>query len=640
MAGPFYFAWTDADALPWDSSYVREDEDVFSFSMTHTEGDFPVLEVVIENPRVGLLANSRKQWAWLSYQPEGGDAVPLFYGRLLGVPQNLEDNFIRVTFVARPSDFEEQKEALAVDMRQLPEFDPVWLPEEERDNPDLVLEGRTAMWHIDRITHEVTVSDIIVGEDGSEADVLSEADGLYDGLEVSYSTSPVSKVVVHAEVGWQQRGTGTIDLTQQIISEFAAITPASVQNFKGQDFSTTGQIVSIGGEQLQNVWPDPERRIGGGWSVGASSLTLIGQPPLPALGMENEVFNLMKNSDPTNASYNTRASGILQTIRDVLTRTPGYVVQVVHHSLEDDSNAADQVDFVIVPVWRMSPQLEVVWTADRTRMETMDFELTAEVQPLLTDPGEEGVAYLSLGPSYVDDFIEDSRHASYFKTQRGLRSVEHLIARARAMLIARARAVDVSVTAAFDVAFDWSCRMNLAIQDSRLPGGIVQGKVKAYRLTVDGDSGEMYSSVTIGCTVGKDGSITPVTGDPVYVEDGYVNSGYQLYSGSVAVFGAGDVGYSGVLETPVNDDGQNLFSVTAASHLLDIGASGGLVTQEQQLNVNSVNPDAIYVVDRVNSVRVDAWVEMKPVTGGPFLTEFRPTLTELAVPKTIDLEVA
>ena len=28
------------------------------------------------------------------------------------------------------------------------------------------LEGYSALWHVDRITHEVTISDIIAGEDG------------------------------------------------------------------------------------------------------------------------------------------------------------------------------------------------------------------------------------------------------------------------------------------------------------------------------------------------------------------------------------------------------------------------------------------------------------------------------------------
>src|SRR5690606_35108731 len=127
MAGPFYFRWSDSTDHPWEPSYAVEDEDDYSFDLTHSAGDFPVLEVLIRNPKVGLLANSRQQWAWLSYQKPGeGSATPLFFGRILGVPQSIQNDLIRVTFVARPSDYEEQKEALAETLRVLPFFDPIW----------------------------------------------------------------------------------------------------------------------------------------------------------------------------------------------------------------------------------------------------------------------------------------------------------------------------------------------------------------------------------------------------------------------------------------------------------------------------------------------------------------------------------
>jgi hypothetical protein len=62
---PFYFAWVDA-GTPFDSSLFREDETVLSFDLAHAEGQIPTLSVEIKNPRVGLLAPGRKQWAWFS----------------------------------------------------------------------------------------------------------------------------------------------------------------------------------------------------------------------------------------------------------------------------------------------------------------------------------------------------------------------------------------------------------------------------------------------------------------------------------------------------------------------------------------------------------------------------------------------
>jgi hypothetical protein len=64
----FNFAWVDASETTFDPSvHNREDEDVFGFTVEHSEGDFAGLEIEIRNPRVGLLAPARKVHAFLSY---------------------------------------------------------------------------------------------------------------------------------------------------------------------------------------------------------------------------------------------------------------------------------------------------------------------------------------------------------------------------------------------------------------------------------------------------------------------------------------------------------------------------------------------------------------------------------------------
>ena len=66
----------------------------------------------------------------------------------------------------------------------LPYYDEVVIDPTRRTDPEVVLEGYSAVWHYDRETHVLTVSDEITGEDGLvEFDGASE-DGkvLYDGL--------------------------------------------------------------------------------------------------------------------------------------------------------------------------------------------------------------------------------------------------------------------------------------------------------------------------------------------------------------------------------------------------------------------------------------------------------------------------
>ena len=106
----FSFAWVDGG----DAFVDRVDEDVFAFELSHLEGEFATLNVEIRNPRVGLLKPGRKRWCWL-----GKDGVALFHGRLVGIPTNIREEVVTLNFVARPSDFDARKKAVAAGMRSL-----------------------------------------------------------------------------------------------------------------------------------------------------------------------------------------------------------------------------------------------------------------------------------------------------------------------------------------------------------------------------------------------------------------------------------------------------------------------------------------------------------------------------------------
>ena len=174
MAGPFYFAWVGASETTFDPSvHNREDEDVFGFNVEHSEGDFAGLEIEIRNPRVGLLAPARKVHAFLSYDT-GTEIKPLFRGRLVGIPDNINQEIVRLQFTARPDDYAAQKAALAGTLKVLPYYDPVFISKDKWDDPDAVLEARSELWHIDRVNGELTTSDLLVGEDGNEDFLDSE----------------------------------------------------------------------------------------------------------------------------------------------------------------------------------------------------------------------------------------------------------------------------------------------------------------------------------------------------------------------------------------------------------------------------------------------------------------------------------
>src|SRR5262245_53127215 len=263
----FYLAWVaegtafNAAAHATTSTKIFDGTDgleiVFDLQLSHSEGDFPSLVAELINPRVGLLSAGRNQWIWLSAD-DGAGAVALFHGRIVGIPKNLADEVVEVEFLARPPDYIEQRGALAQMLRVLPYFDPLWL-QDSLDDPDTVLETYTARWHIDRVSLDVTTSDIIAGEAGTIE--IDESQHLYDEIEVGYAETPLRRVSIAATVNWHQTGTGEVDLTRRLVSAFQAA---------GSPYPSP-LIASLTGQGLFDDWPAALDEINSGWTFAASS---------------------------------------------------------------------------------------------------------------------------------------------------------------------------------------------------------------------------------------------------------------------------------------------------------------------------------------------------------------------------------
>src|SRR5262245_5767544 len=206
---------------PWDpASHGRFDEEVLSIEIAQSEGDFATLTIALKNPGVGLLAAGRNLWCWLSWDsnwPAGPqNLVPLFNGRLVGVPRRQAAEVVELQFIARPDDYGAQKAALAASLQVLPYWDPVWLA--ATVSPDTVLETYSALWHVDRTTLALSTSDIIQGEAGTYT--VGEDVALYDNFSLAYGAPPLTAVTVSGTVSWDQQASGIIDITQTILDAF------------------------------------------------------------------------------------------------------------------------------------------------------------------------------------------------------------------------------------------------------------------------------------------------------------------------------------------------------------------------------------------------------------------------------------
>src|SRR5215469_12754841 len=210
MPGPFYFAWVDDDSVEFDPVlHAVEDLDIFGFVVNHQEGNFPTLNIDVRNPRVGLLAPGRKVWGYLSWDGGAGGLKPLFFGRLVGIPANLIAEIVTLVFIAQSSTYLQDKLTYGETLKVRPFWDPLWIAIPAvgvAPNPDDALEGRSELWHIDRITLETTTSDVLVGEDGLI--LLDQAQVFYDSVSLTFGEAPLRQVNVTGTVAWTQSATG------------------------------------------------------------------------------------------------------------------------------------------------------------------------------------------------------------------------------------------------------------------------------------------------------------------------------------------------------------------------------------------------------------------------------------------------
>src|ERR1035437_9567636 len=165
MTLPFTFYWANETETAFNASTMNVfDEEVLSFDIKHDEGQVPTLDIVVKNPRIGLLAPGRKVWAWLGWQSDASDPdyhgalVPLFFGVLVGVPTSLFQEKVTLQCIARSSQFIANKQALADTMKSSPYYDPIFIETNKRDDPDTILEGWSALWHLDRTSLAIPAS--------------------------------------------------------------------------------------------------------------------------------------------------------------------------------------------------------------------------------------------------------------------------------------------------------------------------------------------------------------------------------------------------------------------------------------------------------------------------------------------------
>jgi hypothetical protein len=632
MPGPFYFAWVDPDEA-FGEEHLREDELIYSAKMTHAEGGFAALSLEVRNPRVGLLAPGRKRWAYFAYGAGNTDGPrPIYFGRLVGLPTNLIGEVITLEFIAKPLDYADQKAALAETLKEPPFYDAAFIAADKRDDPDTVLEGYSALWHVDRVTHEVTISDILVGEDGEQE--FTEAQAYYDSVKVDLNEPPLKSVTVTASMDWEQTHAG---------SAVIVIPPKDFETWTGDSF--------ISG------WPKPGANIGGGWIVKSSSVAdLYG-----AAGATTHSYSYSwQNQEREHENGDMISVNVSQTVPGIFRGATFETSRFSQSGLVDpfgdppiNRPMEARTSSVAFAAWRINAALSIAIDDNETRKrkEGVSFTLTSDLQAIVTDASDIGDTETIQLTGSVDTGIDVSR-SNYFPTDRGLLSIEYLMCLGRARLLSRARAVKVSWDCRFEHALVLSCRKNARLFDPRLPGGKALGKIVEYGFEANGNTGLLIGHVTIGCAIGYGDYtiINPSDGSPVYVDPDYFD-GVQQYVDSTLLVTSEDFGYSPPLQDPNVPRFPNLtyadVVVTDTFHSNFEAQSDALANayhgpQDGNFSADDQQSQSALFLQAVerNMQNNSLWYELvlRPVAAFNYENAYDIAVTRLVVPKMIDLE--
>jgi hypothetical protein len=375
-----YFAWTPI-GTPWDVSLARFDENIFNLLIEHDEGQIPTAVIEIKNPRRGLIDPHLMAWAWISYSVDECGPFPLFYGRLIGIPEKMLLNTVRIKFIARADNYVQQKQQIAEGLKIAPHYDYIWVDDLKRDDPDTILEGWSALYHVDRVTLKVLASDILLGEDGTVD--FADEEVFYDSFDIQTLQSPLVAVNVKAEVNWNQQVGGSIALG-------------------------SWAFPTLGGEPFVGAWPQSGQALGGGWYVGIAwagerdpdpaSLALMTAAP-QVTSYTYQWVNTMK----THQTGDTMSVSINYTPpwgTEIVLKQSSQMGIINPYNVDAQGNpdpinqpAKASIDWFCYKTFKLGfdgkqslAVLSCAYFADRKRVERIELTVQADVQPMLVDP--------------------------------------------------------------------------------------------------------------------------------------------------------------------------------------------------------------------------------------------------------------
>lgn len=632
--GYFYLAWVDEGTAFDDAVHNVMDEFVFDIKGTQAEGEFLQIDCEIKNPRIGLLNAGRKQWAWLSYHASNDVITPLLYGRVIGIPSNFFAEACTISFLAKPVDHLAQKTALAETLKVEPFWDPIFLTKEAAEDPDTVLESRAAHWHIDPITHEVTISSVFNGEDGTIE--LTADDYFDDSMSITLEQIPATTIVINASVDWDQSFVVPgIDVMPAFYNLFRSDTDGS-----NTIFSDT-LIKSFTMKGLISGWPKDGANIGGGWIVQQGVLENVGFTMAPATELPHWL-----TANPEDPFHDLPLPAPLP-VGSI------FFAPKISGKFWSGETAGFNTNYeqVFLPLGYGKPTLRISCDQLREYRELLTITLRTSVQSIVTEPGEEDRIVMEINGNKVSDLIGDevpigdTRRRKFFATERGIKGIKYLLCVARAQMAIKARSVHIEVDVPFETGLEATLRKNLLIHNPRLPGGQAVGKIINKAYSVNGDNGQAIATLTMACLIGKgEVGYTASVGTPTYGSTDYMGPDYQQFNSVVSLIDptVNELAFT-VDEYVPQDDGLDPMFLKLRDIVVDASIQNQSADQRAQITgagIIGTIVDNAQVSEILQDFYTQFSVELKNAKAGPFESFVTITVEDLVLPRQINLEAA
>lgn len=148
---PIYFLWNDKE-------HPANDLKVFELVISQREGEVALakLKVLAEVSLSGFIRGV------IIYKDHGGGEYVLFKGKQIGFPRQIKKGLAEIELSAEPDDADSQLKRLAGTLKIAPYYDELFIKKGD-NNPVNVLEARSDLFHWDRATGILSLSNLFQG---------------------------------------------------------------------------------------------------------------------------------------------------------------------------------------------------------------------------------------------------------------------------------------------------------------------------------------------------------------------------------------------------------------------------------------------------------------------------------------------